>query len=108
MCFGFARTISRVLLGSAAEELVGAATGSETFMRCCIKILALFMLGFYAAPLVATIFELVAIRSGNRTFTEAQVTSDLIANGLGVAFAFWLGLRTERVLSIFLAADERG
>lgn len=101
MCFGYGGLITRTLLGAAADEVAGPSLGGRLPVKVGVKLLALYLLGVFAGPLVATLFELAAVRSGNRVFSEVQVLSDLIANGLGVAFAFWLGLRTDRVTRIF-------
>lgn len=106
MCFGFAGGITRVLLGSLAHEAVNTSAAKAPVLKCCVKLLALYLIGFFAAPLVATIYELAAVKSGNRAFAEAQVTSDLIANGLGVGFALWLVFRTDRVIAMFLSERE--
>ena len=102
-CFGFAGKITRLLLGSRGDESI---QGNSTFVRVAVKVLGLYFAGLYGAPLVATIFELAAVRSGNTAFSNEQVTSDLISNALGIAFAAYLLVRTDRVLRLFSRPDD--
>ncbi len=102
---GFAGKITRALLGSAAEETSGTVPLALA-TKILIKLLALYLIGSFGGPMVATLYELLAVRSANTTVSEVQVTSDLIANGVGIAFGLWLGLRTDRVIALF-AIDEK-
>lgn len=97
-CFAFAGWITRVLLGRSADESVNSIPPLAT--RILVKVLSLYLLGIYGPSLLATLYELLALRSGNLTLSEVQVTSDLIANAIGVAFGFWLGVRTDRALGL--------
>jgi hypothetical protein len=98
-CFGFGGRIARFLLGATAEQSFDAEHSAPA-IRVLIKLLALYLFGLYAAPMAATAYEFMAVRAGNQSMSELQVTSDLIANGVGIAFSVWLGIRTDSVISI--------
>lgn len=104
LCFGFGGKLTRWLLGAVGEEVIGAAT--PRVARVLIKVLGLYLLGTYGPHMAATIYELLAVRSGNVSVSEVQVTDDLIANGVGLAFAFWFALRTDSVMTIVMK-DEK-
>lgn len=104
-CFGFAQKLTRFLLGAAADEAVAGISAKEA-ANVLLKVLALYVLALYGPPLIATFFELIAIRSGNTQLSEVQVMSELISNGLGVALGLWLGLRTSHALAIFIPSEN--
>lgn len=103
-CFGFGSAITRLLLGKSAEEQVDGLPPKVT--KVLLKLLALYFIGSYGGHMIATLYELLAVRSGNRALTEVQVTSDLIANGAVLAFAFWLGVRTDAIVALIMK-DEK-
>lgn len=104
LCFAFGGKFSRWLLGAAAQEVIGAATPQVA--RVLIKLLGLYLLGTYGGHMAATIYELMAVGPANPGISNVQVNSDLISNGVGLAFAFWFGLRTESVLRLVMH-DEK-
>lgn len=104
LCFAFDGRLSRWLLGAAAQDVVEAAT--PRVARVLIKVLGLYLLGTYGGPMGATLYEFMAARSANPRVSEVVVNSDLIANGLGLAFAFWFALRTDSVVAIAMK-DEK-
>lgn len=104
LCFSFGGKLARWLLGAAAQEVISAATPQVA--RVLIKVLALYLLGTYGGHMAATIYELMAVGPANPAISRVQVTSDLLANGVGLAFAFWFGLRTDSVLALVMK-DEK-
>ncbi len=52
-----------------------------------------------------TFYELMALGPANPSLSKVQVTSDLIANGVGVAFAVWFAFRTDSVLRLVMREE---
>lgn len=105
--FGFGGWLSRCILGSAFDESVSATTPSRSALTISIRLLALYLFGSYGGPMIATVYEFVAWRAGNQSFTSAQVTSDLISNGVGLAFTGFLAFRTDQVAAFFSLGVNR-
>ncbi|HEY1107434.1 MAG TPA: hypothetical protein VGE76_02340 [Opitutaceae bacterium] len=103
LSFAFGGRLSRGLLGAAAQEVIGAATPQVT--RVLTKVLGLYLLGTYGGHLAATFYELMALGPANPSLSKVQVTSDLIANGVGVAFAVWFAFRTDSVVRLVMREE---
>lgn len=99
ICFGFAGKMERFLLGGAANERVdlgGVSAGG--LLRTGAKLIGVYLIATYLGSLAATVYEFVAVHGGNTHFQSAQVTSDLIASGLGVLVGYFLCCHAARLV----------
>jgi hypothetical protein len=98
--FATAGRVERFLLGAKAEEVVCAAPpASRGLLTAALQVLGVYILVIYGAALVATVFELFALRVRNEELAQTKAVSDLIANVVGVGAGCVLTLRTERILA---------
>lgn len=94
----FSGQIERFFLGGKADvTLETSALKEETVIIIGIRAMGVYFFCTYGSAMVATFFELIAIRAGNRQFEEAKVLADTIANGSGLAFSAILCFRTAYV-----------
>lgn len=97
--FATAGRIERLLLGARADETVCASpTASRGLLTAALQVLGAYLLITYGAALVATGFELFALRVRNEELAHTKAISDLIANVVGVGAGVVLTLHTERIL----------
>lgn len=97
--FAFAGRIQRALLGPEGDAPLArdAFAPIGLWMIGC-KILGLYLIADSGAGMIATMFEMVALRAGGGEFSESQVTSDIIANVVGIVAGVTLARRTEWVV----------
>lgn len=97
--FGFAGRITTFLLRRESNEVVIlGGTPDRLQVTLGIKFIGLFVLSNHAGPFVATVFELIAVKSGSRHFATEQVFVDMIANTIGLSLAGLLLFRTDDVI----------
>lgn len=95
ICFAFASRIERLLLGDAATERVEIAGHPELFASVGIKLIGLYFLATHLGPMLATIYELLGVKSENPQVSGVQTNSDLIMNGVGLLLAYFLCVKTR-------------
>ena len=98
--FATAGRIERLLLGSRTGEPIGPTpVAGRALLAAALQVLGAYLFVIYGAALVATGFELFALRVRDEELAHTKAISDLIANVIGVGAGFVLTLRTERVLA---------
>lgn len=95
--FAFAGNLEGFLLGSAANERADFAGGSHTLLAMGLKLLGVYFISAFVGPLVATIYELLAVRVENPAVSAVQINHDMLLNLVGMAAGFLLCTQTSRI-----------
>lgn len=106
-CLGFGRGIVTSLLGPEGQApLQVTSADSDVVLRLLLKSIGVYVAATTIGHAVATVYEFIAVKNGNPRFDEAQVMTDLIANGIALAVAFVLTAQTDKVMAQIKANDK--
>lgn len=97
----FSQRIERFFLGGQSDIVLPSVNlDAGTVLKAALRVLGIYFFCTYGSAMAATIYEMIAFKAGNQQFTEAQVTADTIANGVGLALASALCFKTPQVIAL--------
>ncbi len=106
-CLGFGRAIATALLGPDTRATIELrAVDTDANLRLLLRAIGVYLFTTTIGPAVATIFEIIALETGNTRLDAAKVFPDAVSNGLSLAASFMLTLQTKKILALITTNTE--